>query len=467
MCRGTLSLAVIVAVGCGRIGFGPAGDGGPDGVASGQIMFVAIGAYTAQNTQSQTIAVTAPTGMQPGDVMIAQVSWSNATSIDTIAAPGWTQFRLDQTGAYYSQALSWRAYQAGDDGSTFQFVVSPNASTKASGVIAAYRNANTTTPIDMAATACNAGAIVLAQGATAPVITTTKHDEMVLFIAADASGQIASFPYTGYVDLFDLDSANGTGAWVAEQIVETRQSTSSIDQMVVNAADWVALQYALKSNGPIVRKGAGAPTHAAAGASSSSATLHCPPNVSSGDVLVALIAANYNQNAQLTFTSSSWQQINAPFFVYDSGSFLSVIQAVYVNTSGACAADPVFAGSGNYYVNALDAIILDYTGIDTSAPLDAESTGTVSGGTSATCKAPGVTTSYAGDLLLYMAQIRPYDYAPGLISNYTQRWFGTAAAQSILGADRLMATPTTTEATDAFQGNGGDVYFACHASLQQ
>jgi hypothetical protein len=465
---GAAALAMFASAACGRLGFdatSPTDGASPslDG-ASSQITFVATGPYTAQSMTTTDIVVAAPTGMQAGDILIAQTWWSNATAVDTIVAAGWTPFSVIQTGTYNSHALFWKRFQDGDNGADFTFVVGPIASTRAGGVVAAYRNVNQTTPIDTAGTACSAGTIAQTLGAIAPAITTSNPGEMVLFIAADATRQITQFPYTGLVDYVYQDSTSGTAGWMAERLLDGAQATSNILETVPNGIDWVATQFAVKASGAIVRKGSGASTHVA-GVTTDRLTLHCPAGVSNGDVMLAVVAANYNHDGQLTYASPGWSQINKEFFVYSPTSFLSQFTAVFMNTSGSCTADPVFLGDGAWYGNAVDGVIVNYSGIDTSQPLDAENTG-MQTGFSTTCQAQGVTTSYPGDLLLYVAQARPSNDVPGLISSYTQRWFNTVNVQSMLGAERWLPTPQRTEATDAFQGAAGDVYFACHASLQ-
>lgn len=128
-----------------------------------------------------TLAMAPPSGTQPGDLVLAQVTV--ATPSATVTAPasqGWTLYADTSNGSNVRDLVYYRFAKAGDPASsTWTF----STSVKASGGMVAYAGVDTTNPIDAGASSLGSGTTL-----TAPSVTTTRNNAMVVALYGIRTG---------------------------------------------------------------------------------------------------------------------------------------------------------------------------------------------------------------------------------------------------------------------------------------
>jgi hypothetical protein len=148
------------------------------------------------NATGTDFTISAPTGVQANDVLVAAVAFSGGTNVTTLRACGTTGGcgTADATWVLvHSPSLNngttiglgiWRHVAVGGDaGATFHWTISPAQSV--AGSISAYYNVDTTTPIDV-----EAGAATAAATQSTPNVIATAPDEQlvtIFSIAGDAT----------------------------------------------------------------------------------------------------------------------------------------------------------------------------------------------------------------------------------------------------------------------------------------
>ena len=130
------------------------------------------GAATASQKGAVGLTMGAPTGIQPGDVLIAAV---NVRSAPTVTSPGtgWTLIRDTGNGNTFHELTYWKVVAVGDP-TSYRWTFS--SSQVAAGAILGYRGVDVNAPIEMhdASTATNSKQI------TAPAVTSTYQGGLVL-----------------------------------------------------------------------------------------------------------------------------------------------------------------------------------------------------------------------------------------------------------------------------------------------
>jgi hypothetical protein len=146
------------------------------------------------NGTAATLQVAAPSGVQSGDVLVAEVA---VRGTPTITPPlGWILIRTDVSGTPQTQAAYYKVAGGSEPSSyTWTFSVSEGAV----GGILAYTGASTSNPIDAQGGQVNAKSTLL----TAPSITTTANgDALVAFFDVTQNSTVT--PPGSMTERFDL-----------------------------------------------------------------------------------------------------------------------------------------------------------------------------------------------------------------------------------------------------------------------
>lgn len=154
-----------------------------------------------------SMTATKPSGVVSGDLLItALVTQATSTSLSIVTLSGWTLIRQSAIGgANDKQHAVYYRIAGGSEPSTWTWTLSNGgATTYWSNAVSRITGIDTTNPINISGIQANASSASV----TAPSITTTVNDCLLLFTGADTNGRTYTAP-TGMVEKWE-DRVNGT-----------------------------------------------------------------------------------------------------------------------------------------------------------------------------------------------------------------------------------------------------------------
>ena len=172
------------------------------------ITFVGAGPLADSSTAVSSLAISRPSGVQPGDTMIAQIVIYDGTGSDVPTAPGgWTGIRHDSANSNGNQEniSSWLYYKVAgaSEPASYAWNLSSNF---AAGAMGAWRGASTTAPIDVASGAATGGLSPISE--SAPSLTPNNNNELqTFFYGAQAASAPAITPSSSLNQRFNLGSS--------------------------------------------------------------------------------------------------------------------------------------------------------------------------------------------------------------------------------------------------------------------
>jgi len=206
--------------------------------SQGAISFVA--ATSAGRTRaSTTLAITKPTGVAEGDVMIATVS---ATGSGALTPPsGWTVVKDTTQGTSIRQVTFYKVATA-SEATSYSFKLGTRR--LASGGIIDYRGVNQTVPIDATASASGTSG-----NAVAPALTTSLPADQVVVAVSFATATTVT-PNTGTTERYDKSSTSATTSEAADFAQPTAGTTTAKTAVpLITTAAWIAQTIALREAG--------------------------------------------------------------------------------------------------------------------------------------------------------------------------------------------------------------------------
>ena len=322
---------------------------------------------------SSSISVARPTNKAANDLLLVTVTAAGLPAGGSICAPDatWHLVGAKDSQGVLTQATYWSVKDATDPG-PYAFSFTPagcaaGGSTTgwATALLIRYTGVDTTNPID--ATTPNTGnsAALTAQAVT----TTAPGDEVVRLYGVNGT--------TITNDTLNVNgSVTSTGE---EEAVQAAAGPSGTGGATTPASlDWIARTVALRPLG------------------SSSITVARPTNKVANDfLLVTVTAAGLPAGGSICAPDATWHLVGAK----DSQGALT--QATYWSVRAGAAAEnytftftPAACGAGGSTTGFATALLVRYTGVDTTNPIDATAPNT---GTSATLTSQTVTTTAPGD----------------------------------------------------------------------
>jgi hypothetical protein len=149
----------------------------------------------ASTNKSASLTITKPTGVAPGDVLIASVTIGSFATPTTVSSPGWTLIRTTANGSSMIQQTFYKVAGFSEPTSyTFRLA---SGSNDLSGGIAAYTGVDNTLPVDISADATGASG-----NAVAPSVTTTVSNERVI-AAVGFNAAVTTTPDASVTERFD------------------------------------------------------------------------------------------------------------------------------------------------------------------------------------------------------------------------------------------------------------------------
>ncbi|MDH3539577.1 MAG: right-handed parallel beta-helix repeat-containing protein, partial [Acidimicrobiia bacterium] len=338
---------------------------------------------TATTTVGGSLVINVPAATQPGDVMLAQITY-NAWA-QTITPPGgWNFIRQDANSGGIIQELFWRAATASEPAS---YTWGLSSGDMASGAIVSYAGVDNASPIDDH----NGQAPGSGSTLTAPSITTTVTDAtLVAFYGIRGERTVAS--PGSMAERWDLntaggapDSSNATSAG-ADETFATPGPTGTRVATVGTDGHWAAALVALTPSPP-------SPTFRSVGTGSAqnttSITINTPPGVVAGDVMIAQVTAH-----------EKWDEVTPPagwtFIRSDRSVGQEVSQGLWWKVASG-SEPPSYTWTIDKNAT-MSGSISAYTGVDTSNPIDAHG-GQINSNTTAV-QAPSITTRTQSTLLV-------------------------------------------------------------------
>lgn len=295
----------------------PTASATPTPVPTGPISLRGIALGGAPPTGGSSVTVNVPTGVQPGDVLVAQVAVRGNGPI--IAPAGWSLVRTDVGGTSISQAIYTHAvpYWPSEPPSyTWTF----NPGNNAGAGIAAYIGVNNSIPVDVSGgQASTSAANIVAPSVSVPAADISDQ-QLNLFSIANIAGFVlppGTNPNYGYLP-------GGLSIGMSDLSLVSSGSTSVETATSYSAAANAGAQVALVPGSPppmpaVFLRSVGTGSNSTA---SSSVTVDVPAGAQPGDLMIAQIAVRGGSGQSAT-PPSGWTLVRTDF------SSTSIYQAIY------------------------------------------------------------------------------------------------------------------------------------------
>jgi len=384
----------------------------------------ASGANKCGSGGLNTLTIGKPAGVVSGDLLVAAIS---VRSANPSTPSGWTLVWCGNSGSStggttcpasstVSLAVYWKVAGTSEP-STYSGWTTTQ---KAAGVITAYYNVNTSTPIDVQN---GTGYTSSVTSLSTPSITTAVANTMLVasFGAADGTDpafgtSVASMP-AGMTDEWDKNGAVSSGSAsgaahgamfdaIQDNIGATGQKTVTMSSSAVGVAHLLALKPATAtvatssgSSAPTFRAASSANTTVSCGSPCISLTISVPAGVVNGDVMIAnIVASGTTTTIQ---ASAGWTLIRRTTSDMTLSSVTYLEQAVYYRVAAGEPANYAWTstGTGGSMAGGISA----YSGVDTTTPVDVENVewvAAVPNYANTSLPAPSVVTTVANDLLV-------------------------------------------------------------------
>ncbi len=384
-------------------------------------------------TGGTTLPITKPSCLSVGDLMLLHVAASGGTGT-TVTPPSsgtWSPVLSTDNGASVKSATYCRFATATDVAqSSFGVGLSPTAT--ASGGIAVYGGVDTATPIDQSTgnTASAASSLPLTS------VTASAGGHVVALAAYSGSGAGSIAPASGMTEQWETSTGSpvGVDSEVADEYRTSPGGTGTRSPSVANpnTGFWAGQLVALR---PV--------------AGPASLVISKPASTTNGDVMIAHVSASSTaQGAGVTVSAPpGWTTVR------DTPNGSSLRGATYSKVAGA--SEPA---SYTFTLSAPAAAaggIASYTGVDTSAPVEASSEATSA---SAPVTVPAVSATAGGRLVGLFGATTSAGASQTMRGRWTQTPAGPLAASSAVGDE----APTVTASTGTRTASGGSGSWTGH-----
>lgn len=308
-----------------------------------------------------------------GDLLIAQVAVRGSPSITT--PTGWTLIRSTATGNII-EASYWRVATSSSLTSTWTF----SSSERAIGGIAAFRNVDTVNPID----ASGGQATTSSATVTAPTQAQASNNSMLVALFTTANGNSAFSTATSMTEAYDTGSSagpNGVAISLNYQLDTSSGSTGSKISTTTSADNVGQLIVLSPSSGNL--------------------SIAVPTGTVLGDVMVASVA--YRDRLLTIGTRSGWTQVNTST-QNNGGTNGMNLTTYYRVATGSEPASYNWTFSGGTFAGGTFEFaaggISSFSGVDTTAPINAQAAQTAGNGSTYSFATPSITPSVNGAMLV-------------------------------------------------------------------
>jgi hypothetical protein len=278
-----------------------------------------------------SVTVSVPTGVQPGDVLIAQLAVRGGSSQAIVAPNGWSLVRRDNSGttlaqAIYSHVVPW--WPSEPSAYTWTF----NGGNNAGGAIAAYIGVSNSTPVDVSNGANANSSSIVAPSVSIPAADTS--DQLLnmfgisnvtgIFLPPTTTPEYGFMPSSGGLTIGMSDSSLGVGGATSSQTATAYSSGANTGAQIALLPGPIAPEPA------IFLRGVGTGSTATAG---SSVVVTVPTGTQPNDLLLAQIAIR-GGSALTIGVPAGWTLVRRD----NSGT--TITQAIYSHVVPASPAEP-------------------------------------------------------------------------------------------------------------------------------
>jgi hypothetical protein len=152
--------------------------------ATPTVSFVASGPLADSNQPTSIVTVSVPSGIQPSDLLLAQIVVYDGSAANIPVAPsGWSVIRHDAI-SNGNKITSWLYFKTAGAEEPVSYAWSIN-SQYAAGVMGAWRGVSTSSPIDQSSAATATGASPISD--VAPSLTPTGNNELQVYFYGSQS----------------------------------------------------------------------------------------------------------------------------------------------------------------------------------------------------------------------------------------------------------------------------------------
>jgi hypothetical protein len=202
-----------------------------------QLAISQVGTATTNGTTvaGLALALTVPTGVQVGDLLIAALAWEVASPTITVPA-GWTNLwsvTPAGTARTHRQACYYRVWQPSDVGTTTFTWSTVTTGYERCGIMAAFRNAMP--PTAAAGSTVNSSVV----GAAAPTISTARANALLVMVGSKMYGTTFTTPASPgtWAEIADYRTSTGTANMAISMHTSTFASTGAVGTVTANAAN--------------------------------------------------------------------------------------------------------------------------------------------------------------------------------------------------------------------------------------
>lgn len=350
---------------------------------------------TTGSSGATSITVNRPSNVQPGHVLLAQITVKGVVSAIT-APSGWTRINLTSSSGTspVTQAVYWRVAVSGEPG-RYQWSGLPGG-TRGTGGIAAFSNADTVNPVDNWGVRVNNNTSTI----TLPNFTTAS-DNTMLVAALGSSRSSSHTRPTGMNENYDTSSGAGSNGVTSSLATQAQFDYGATGSKTATgpSADNIAHLVALRAGGGAL-------------------TINVPTGTAVNDVMVASIAmrpCSNNSGAACTTTITApagWTLVRLTDTTTGGGTdgYGSRLWVYRRAVTGSEPASYTWSFGGALPQTGAVGGILSFTGVNTSNPIAAESGQVTASGTSHAT--PGISTGTVANTLLVTSHA----------SNASARW---------------------------------------------
>ena len=386
------------------------------------IIFVGAGPLTDSSTAVTTVTLSLPSGVQAGDVMVAQIVVYDGSGSDVPTPPsGWTAIRHDAV-SNGNQITSWLYYKTAgsSEPASYGWSIGSNF---AAGVMGAWRGA-AVSPIDSSSGATAAGVSPVSD--SAPSLSPSSNNELQLYFYASQSHAGPTIALAGALtQRFDsISSKEGFTLAFADLAAPSAHTASAVYPAVANVSGSLAMtaQAILLVPGltgpaptPTPTPATSGITFVGAGALSDSSTavttvtVGRPSGVQSGDVLLAQIVVYDGSGSDVPTPPGGWSSIRHD--TVSNGN--QATSWLYYKVAGSN--EPASYGwniTSNWAAGAMGA----WRGAS-SSPLDNAAGATAAGNSPISAAAPSLSPSNNNELQVYFYSAQSHAGPALILSN--------------------------------------------------
>jgi hypothetical protein len=274
-------------------------------------------AHDTPSSSSCSVSVSAPSGCQQDDVMIAQVHCGDTGTSPTVnPIAGWTQIGTYVSGSAYDEGcIFYRVFQSGDTSWNFSVSGSGTGSLDIGVIITAYRGVDTNNPIHRSTTGTQQSADLSLAG-----VTTTKDGCMAVFALMDDALGTTNFSNEQINSVSMTEAYEGGIGWVDDAMcylllgsagATGNATASNAYPSYLTIMFLLCLAPAGAAGGPefTLRSSTASPVDVSSLSGNYDFQVYTPPTYQNGDILFTFIITRSSSGRTIDQVPTGWELV--------------------------------------------------------------------------------------------------------------------------------------------------------------